>query len=88
VIDSTARRRGGAPWIALVGATGRASREDLGLADVDDPAAPRNILGLHGEEFASPGPLRDRLLSAIIEGRKVFTTALALDYEIGRAFLP
>jgi hypothetical protein len=55
---------------------------------VDDPAAPRNILGLHGEEFASPGPLRDRLLSAIIEGRKVFTTALALDYEIGRAFLP
>lgn len=39
-------------------------------------------------EFAFPGPLRNRLISAILDGRKVTTTSLALEYEIEREPLP
>jgi uncharacterized protein YhfF len=39
-------------------------------------------------EFAFPGSLRDRLVSAILDGRKVATTSLALEYEIGHETLP
>lgn len=39
-------------------------------------------------EFAFPGPLRDRLVEAILDGRKVTTTSLALEYEDEREALP
>ncbi len=39
-------------------------------------------------EFAFPGSLRDRLIRAILDGRKVATTSLALEYEIGHETLP
>jgi uncharacterized protein YhfF len=64
------------------------NQHPIRLADVDDAADPPSLLGLPVVEFAFPGPLRDRLVSAILEGRKVSTTALALDYEIGRELLP
>ncbi|HET9089075.1 MAG TPA: ASCH domain-containing protein [Acidimicrobiales bacterium] len=39
-------------------------------------------------EFAFPGSLRDRLIRAILDGRKVATTSLALEYEIGHETMP
>jgi uncharacterized protein YhfF len=39
-------------------------------------------------EFAFPGPLRNRLVDAIVNGRKVSTTGLALEYEVEREPLP
>ena len=33
-------------------------------------------------EFAFPGPLRDRLVDAILRGEKVSTTSLAAEYEL------
>jgi len=39
-------------------------------------------------EFAFPGPLRDRLIGAILDGRKVTTTSLALEYEFRHEALP
>ena len=47
-----------------------------------------NFSELPISEFAFPGPLRDRLISAILDGRKVTTTSLALEYEIEREPLP
>jgi len=47
-----------------------------------------NYRRLPTSEFAFPGPLRDRLVTAILEGRKVTTTSLALEYDIGREPLP
>ena len=38
--------------------------------------------------FGFPGPLRDRLVRAILDGRKVTTTSLALEYEVEGAPLP
>ena len=38
--------------------------------------------------FAFPGPLRDRLVRAILDGQKVTTTSLALEYEVEGAPLP
>jgi uncharacterized protein YhfF len=39
-------------------------------------------------EFAFPGPLRDRLVRAILDGRKTTTTGLALAYQVEQASLP
>ncbi|HUX03875.1 MAG TPA: ASCH domain-containing protein [Acidimicrobiales bacterium] len=39
-------------------------------------------------EFAFPGPLRDRLIGAILDGRKVTTTSLAVEYDIEHETLP
>ncbi|MHB1252482.1 MAG: ASCH domain-containing protein [Acidimicrobiales bacterium] len=39
-------------------------------------------------EFAFPGSLRDRLVSAILDGRKVTTASLVLEYEIKHETLP
>lgn len=39
-------------------------------------------------EFAFPGPLRVRLVDAILDGRKTTTTSLAQEYEIGQETLP
>lgn len=39
-------------------------------------------------EFAFPGPLRDRLVSAIRSGRKTATSSLLQEYEVGNEPLP
>lgn len=39
-------------------------------------------------EFAFPGPLRDRLVTAILSGAKTATTGLVLEYERGNEPLP
>ncbi|MGC4892938.1 ASCH domain-containing protein [Micromonospora sp. DT31] len=39
-------------------------------------------------EFAFPGPLRDQLVAAVLDGSKTTTTALRKDYEIDGEPLP
>lgn len=39
-------------------------------------------------EFAFPGPLRDKLVAAVLEGTKTTTTGLRQDYEIEGEALP
>lgn len=39
-------------------------------------------------EFAFPGPLRDRLVQAILRGTKTSTTSLKLGYELSSEPLP
>jgi uncharacterized protein YhfF len=39
-------------------------------------------------EFAFPGPLRDKLVAAVLEGSKTTTTGLLQDYEIEGEPLP
>jgi uncharacterized protein YhfF len=39
-------------------------------------------------EFAWPGPLRDQLVAAVLDGTKTTTTALHQDYEIDGVPLP
>lgn len=38
--------------------------------------------GLPHAEFAFPGPLRDALVGAILDGRKTSTTSLAVEYAL------
>lgn len=44
--------------------------------------------GLPRAEFAFPGPLRDRIVAAILAGEKTATTALLADYESGAEPVP
>jgi uncharacterized protein YhfF len=46
------------------------------------PAVPDHLDGLPIAEFAFPGALRDRLVAAILDGSKVSTTSLHLQYEL------
>ncbi len=46
------------------------------------------VARLPAAEFASPGPLRDRLVDAILRGEKVTTTGLAAGYALEREPLP
>ncbi len=47
-----------------------------------DPASAfSDIDALPRAEFAFPGPLRDRLVAAILDGSKTSTTGLVVDYE-------
>src|SRR5215217_6768385 len=39
------------------------------------------VSALPKAEFAFPGPLRDRLVAAILDGSKISTTGLVADYE-------
>lgn len=39
-------------------------------------------------EFAFPGPLRDRLVAAILDGSKTSTTATLLEFEVEQEELP
>jgi uncharacterized protein YhfF len=39
-------------------------------------------------EFAFPGPLRDRLVAAVLDGSKTTTSGLLQDYEIDGEPLP
>ncbi|WP_442804629.1 ASCH domain-containing protein [Streptomyces luteogriseus] len=42
---------------------------------------PVDIASMPRAEFAFPGPLRDRLVAAILRGAKTTTTGLVVDYE-------
>jgi uncharacterized protein YhfF len=48
----------------------------------DDPAS------LPAAEFGFPGPLRERLVAAILAGEKTATASLALEYELEGERLP
>jgi uncharacterized protein YhfF len=47
-----------------------------------------NLDDLPRAEFAFPGPLRDRLVAAILSGAKTSTSSLLLGYERGNEPLP
>ena len=56
-----------------------------------DQAAPHEPVdpsGLPRAVFAFPGPLRDRLVAAILDGAKTTTTSLLIEYERAREPLP
>ncbi|MEV6399444.1 ASCH domain-containing protein [Streptomyces sp. NPDC051907] len=46
-----------------------------------DPASPVDPASMPRAEFAFPGPLRDQLVAAILDGSKTSTTGLVVDYE-------
>ena len=46
-----------------------------------DPAPYGDPADLPRNEFAFPGPLRDKLVAAILDGSKTATTGLLIDYE-------
>ncbi|MET9719397.1 ASCH domain-containing protein [Streptomyces rochei] len=47
----------------------------------DSASAPLGLDALPRAEFAFPGPLRDRLVAAILDGSKTSTTGLVVEYE-------
>lgn len=49
---------------------------------------PAEIAALPRAEFAFPGPLRDQLVAAILDGAKTSTTGLVVDYEHEGEALP
>lgn len=53
------------------------------VLDMDFTADSPDIAGLRRAKFAFPGPLRDKLVRAILDGHKVSTTGLAREYELG-----
>lgn len=53
-----------------------------------DPLSPEDLASLPRSEFAFPGPLRDQLVAAILDGSKTSTTGLVVDYEHEREALP
>ncbi|KUJ54582.1 RNA-binding protein [Streptomyces albus subsp. albus] len=46
-----------------------------------DPAPTADLAALPKAEFAFPGPLRDQLVAAVLDGSKTSTTGLVADYE-------
>jgi uncharacterized protein YhfF len=55
---------------------------------VDGPGEANDLSELAIAEFAFPGPLRDRLVEAIVSGRKTTTTGLAMAYQVEHEPLP
>ncbi|WP_432080241.1 ASCH domain-containing protein [Streptomyces sp. WAC 04229] len=47
----------------------------------DQDPVPADLGSLPKVEFAFPGPLRDQLVAAVLDGSKTSTTGLLLDYE-------
>ncbi|MFI2610170.1 ASCH domain-containing protein [Kitasatospora sp. NPDC018619] len=58
--------------------------EQQPYAGPDDP----RVVALPPGEFAFPGPLRDQLVAAILDGSKTSTTGLVVDYEHEGEALP
>lgn len=50
--------------------------------------SPSEIAGLPVEEYGFPGPLRDALVEAILDGRKTSTTSLVVQYKLEDQPLP
>ncbi|MFZ0215611.1 MAG: ASCH domain-containing protein [Candidatus Dormiibacterota bacterium] len=55
---------------------------------MDESPAASHLAGLPIAEFAFPGPLRDRLVAAILDGRKLSTTGLVANYQVEEEALP
>ena len=53
-----------------------------------DSPSPADLASLPTAEFAFPGPLRDQLVAAILDGSKTSTTELVADYEHEHESLP
>lgn len=58
------------------------------LASRRDPVNTYQHGDLPRAEFGFPGPLRDRLVAAILDGSKTSTTSLLIDYECSGKQLP
>jgi 2-phospho-L-lactate transferase len=73
-------------WMTDVPATARiaAAALDLGGIRTTDPVD----AALPPAEFAFPGPLRDRLVNAILDGSKTSTTSMLLEYDLDDEPLP
>jgi uncharacterized protein YhfF len=54
----------------------------------NDAGLPPELAGLPRAEFAFPGPLRDQLVSAILQGSKVSTTGVLIEYQRENLALP
>lgn len=54
----------------------------------DSASPPANLALMPKAEFAFPGPLRDQLVAAILDGSKTSTTGLVVDYEHEGESLP
>ncbi|AWB87627.1 ASCH domain-containing protein [Mycetocola zhujimingii] len=50
--------------------------------------SPEDLSTLPIDEYAFPGPLRDALVGAILDGRKTSTTSLVADYDLSEEELP
>ena len=72
----------------LFGSSGIRGAQATTLFEMGEPSAANLFPELPIAEFAFPGPLRDRLVDAILNGRKVSTTGLALEYEVEDEPLP
>jgi uncharacterized protein YhfF len=46
------------------------------------------IAGLPSEEYAFSGPLREALVTSMLDGSKTTTTSLLIQYELERSVLP
>ncbi|WP_405875319.1 ASCH domain-containing protein [Streptomyces sp. NBC_00005] len=53
-----------------------------------DSASPAGLESMPTMEFGFPGPLRDQLVAAILDGSKTSTTGLVVDYEHEGESLP
>jgi uncharacterized protein YhfF len=53
-----------------------------------DSPSPADLASLPTAEFAFPGPLRDQLVAAILNGSRTSTTELVADYEHEQESLP
>ncbi|MFD4459447.1 ASCH domain-containing protein [Nocardia sp. NPDC058480] len=54
----------------------------------NDAPSPVDLARMPRAEFAFPGPLRDKLVAAILDGSKTSTTGLVVEYEHEGAALP
>ncbi|MFI0503452.1 ASCH domain-containing protein [Streptomyces albogriseolus] len=54
----------------------------------DPTSSAADVTSLPRAEFAFPGPLRDRLVAAILDGSKTATAALVAEYEHEGELLP
>ncbi|MCY0904620.1 ASCH domain-containing protein [Arthrobacter sp. H14-L1] len=50
--------------------------------------SPAEVAALPPAEFGFPGPLRDQLVAAILDGSKTSTTGLVIDYAVCGEALP
>ncbi|MFF3765345.1 ASCH domain-containing protein [Streptomyces sp. NPDC001922] len=56
---------------------------------MSDSTSPHtDLTSMPRAEFAFPGPLRDRLVAAVLDGSKTATTGLVIDYEHAGESLP
>ena len=83
--DASLQRWSHGLWLRGSCLTGR--RTSVEAMTINAPWPPEAV-GLPKAEFAFPGPLRGRLVAAILDGSKTSTTGLAIEYELKGEPLP